>query len=137
MFKNHRGQALPEFALTLPLFLMFVFALIALGWWGAASHCAQESAHAASRKYAVTEDEEKAIAEAQKYFDVYQVFIKTSNVSLSKNQQEAKAIVTINPTLNGLFKGYLGFIKIDKIEKTSTTVLEDYIRNPEEYHARK
>lgn len=133
VIKDSKGQVLVEFGLTFLLFLSFLFMLFAIAWWGMASHATQESAHIAARKYAVTEDQDKAIKDAIEYLMPYKIFVQSPQISVSKNAdgERADATVTTCPTLNRIY-----VFTMDKITKTSSAMLEDYIRNPGDYEKR-
>ena len=57
---DEKGQVLVEFVFCIIIFALFIFGLIGVTTWGAASYFAQEAAHEAARKYAVTYDKSKA-----------------------------------------------------------------------------
>ncbi|NLV23112.1 MAG: pilus assembly protein [Syntrophomonadaceae bacterium] len=120
-----------EFALALPIFLLFVYGLITLFLWGTAAIFAQDVADETARKYAVTMDKSSAVnlGETQLGRWAY-LFIAPGStiIDADANGKRAIATVTVKPRIQRLY-----FYKLDTITKESSCVLEDVWRNPQNY----
>lgn len=130
--KNQKGQAIIEFSISIIILFLFCFGLIGSTYWGAASFLTQEIAHETARKYAVTENKERAEAFGETYMDRWgYIFIKDTQISISREGDKATAVVTTTPRISDLF-----VFKMPAISKYSQATMEHYIRHPEKYIGR-
>ena len=133
LLKDQRGQVLVEFALALPIFLLFIYGLITLFLWGTAAIFAQDAADEAARKYAVTMDKPSAENLGKTYLGRWAyLFIAPHSSSIKINTDASKkrviTEVTVKPRIQKLF-----FYELNAITKTSSCVMEDVWRNPGNY----
>ncbi len=133
--KKQDGQAMVEFGLVITLFLIFVFGLISLIWWFTSAFFAQQIAHEAARKYAVTIDKQEAEQLGKDYLKGWaNSFIdvsKTTVIVSKKDETTAKATVTVRPRFATIT--LLGY-DINSITRSAQSPFEDFIRHPEKYH---
>ena len=102
--KNQKGQAIIEFSISIIILFLFCFALIGSTYWGAASFLTQEIAHETARKYAVTENKERAETFGKTYMDRWgYIFIKDTQISIASEGDKATAVVTATPRISDLF----------------------------------
>lgn len=133
ILKNQKGQAIIEFSISIIILFLFCFGLIGTTYWGTASFIAQEIAHEAARKYAVTENKERAEAFGKFCADRWgYIFIKDTQISLAKDGDKATATITVTPRIDDFFA-----FKMPTISKYSQATFEHYIRHPEAYAGRK
>jgi Flp pilus assembly protein TadG len=130
---DEKGQVLVEFVFCIIIFALFIFGLIGVTTWGAASYFAQEAAHEAARKYAVTYDKSKAEKMGLDVLNKWAyIFIDTSSSSVDVAARGTKAVSTVvvkpKESMQKLF-----VFTMPKITKTSEATFEHYIRNPNDY----
>lgn len=135
--KDCRGQALVEFALCIPVILLFVYGLITAFTWGATGILAQSIAHEGARKFAVSssmaEAEARAKAErvATDYMDSWGRFFADPDytaVTVRRDYQTVSCRVSVVPRIKKLF-----VFEITEITRESTSVLEHVWRDPSKY----
>lgn len=135
--KDCRGQAFVEFALCIPVILLFIYGLITAFTWGATGLLAQSIAHEGARKFAVssamTEAEAKAKAEkvAADYMGLWGQFFAEPDhtvVTVKRDSQTVNCMVSVVPRINRLF-----VFEITEITRESTSVLEHVWRDPAMY----
>lgn len=133
---GERGQVLIEFAACIIIFTIFVFGLIGITIWSSTSFFAQEIAHEAARKYAVTDEKAKAENLGEIYMKKWAyVFIdpETTSVKVSRQGTKAVAHVSVKPK-ESMQKFFIFEMPI--IQKESEATIEHYIRNPDSYVGR-
>lgn len=128
---DERGQVIVEFALALPIFLLVIYGLITLFMWGTAAIFAQDIADDVARKYAVTLNKPGAESLGQTYLGRWAyMFINPdrSSIEVKQDGQRALAKVSVTPRIQKLY-----LYEMDKINRSSSCVLEEIWRNTGEY----
>lgn len=130
---EEKGQVLVEFALALPLFLLFVFGIFSAGYWGLGSMFVQDAAYEAARRYAVTLDPDRAASYAMHPISRWGcVFLDPSTcrveVDYSREAGKAHARVAVEPRIKDFY-----IFRMPQIRREASCVLEYRFRHPEEF----
>lgn len=127
--KDERGQAIVEFALSFPLFLLFISGLFLYAYWFIGAHFLQDAAYDAARKYAVTLNSDSA----QKVFDIPAkrwafAFLDKESIKITFERMEDGRVRTV-ATGEPVIKRFL-FFSVPSIQKEAVATLEYRFRSP-------
>lgn len=130
--KDENGQVLIEFIFAMIIFMVFIYGLFTVSWWGIGAAFVQEAAHKSSQVYAVTIDEDAAEQAAILVLGKWAyLFVQPGSVSVDvwKDGDTARAEVTAKPKFTKLY-----FYSLPVIKKASSCTFEYRFRHPEEYN---
>lgn len=120
-----------EFALCIPVFLIFIYGLTAAFTWATAGVVAQEVANETARKYAVTLDAAKSKELGKTYLGRWGfVFVDPEKTTVYVDRQGMKAVstVTVQPRITKFF-----IFEKERIERASSCTLESQWRDRERF----
>lgn len=131
LIKKEDGQPIVEFALVIPLFLMFLSGLFIYGWWFIANIFLQDASFESARKYAVALDQ----SSAEGYFKYPAnrwgyLFVDPNSISLNLSNDGEKAIAMVRG--ESRFKHFMVFT-VPTIEVKSEIPLEYRFREPNDF----
>jgi len=116
-----------EFALCIPVFLIFIYGLTAAFTWGTAGIVAQDVANETARKYAITLDTAKSKEMGETYLGRWAfIFVDPDKTTVNVKRQGTKAVstVTVRPRITKFFVFEKQWIK-----RRSSCTLEYVWRN--------
>jgi len=131
LFRPGAGSVIVEFALVMPLFMAFLYALTVASMWAIGGGIVQQVAHEAAREYAVTADPSAAQQLARTYLGRWAyVFIDPSSlrVSVGRSGDRAYAVVTAVPRIQKAF-----FYTMPELRRASSCTMEYRFRRPGEF----
>lgn len=126
VLRGDQGQAMVEFGLTIGVFLLFCYGLLAIGLWATTAFIAQEAAHAVAREYAGTGDQTAAIQEGDDFLNHWAYpFAKSHTISVDTDGDVCTATVTVVPK-DGIRKMFV--LEMPSMTKESSATMAYALR---------
>lgn len=124
--KDDKGQAMVEFGLTIGVFLLFCYGLLAIGLWATTAFIAQEAAHSVAREYAGTGDQSVAIREGNNFLNHWAYpFAKSHTITIDTDGDVCTATVTVVPK-DGIRKMFV--LEMPSMTKESSATMAYALR---------